>query len=578
MAATELADPFAPPPPPPGGKQGPTPAGAADGATAARRVRAAGGEDGEDALRGRLGLAGWPRPGRDRLWGWLFPGLVTLLAFLDRASKVSALRCTRKPDGGLDDCFDETYYARDAYSLLRHGVEMPPEASQTYVVHPPLGKWLIALGEQVFGFNETGWRAASVVVGSLTVLVFARLVRRVTRSTLLGGLGGVLLAVDGLEFVQSRIATLDIFLLFWMVCATACLAADRDHGRSRLAHRVQDPTRFWAGTWAGPRAGVRWWRVAAGVCLGAACATKWSGAFFLLGMVFLVFAWDAGARRTLGVRRPGCAAAWRDGLPLVAALAVLPVVVYVASWTGWFATNGGYNRHAKGNSIASLVDYHKQALCFHEGLTNSGGPKSRLLCGPNPGTSTPSSHPYESKPFGWFVLARPVAYAYETIKSGESRDGKTCTTRPHGDSPAQDCSREVLAVNTPVVWWAGLAAVLGCFFLWAARRDWRAALVLVGFAANFFPWLTNTERVAFQFYALPLLPFAVLALVLVCGVALGGPGGSERRRTVGAVGVGLFTLLALGDFAWLHPVLAGDVIPYSAWRARVTDLGFPGWL
>lgn len=527
---------------------------------------------GSDLLRDRLGLAGWPRTGVDRVLGWVLPVVVALLALADRASHVSALRCARLAGGALDNCFDETYYARDALSLLHHGVELPPDAMQTYVVHPPLGKWLIAVGEWVFGYNETGWRAASVVCGSLLVLVFARLVRRVTRSTLLGTLGGVLMALDGLEFVQSRIATLDIFLTFWLVCGVACLAADRDHGRSRLARRLGDPTRYWAGSWAGPRLGPRWWRLAAGVCFGAACATKWSGATLLIAFVLLAFAWDVGARRTAGVRGPGLAAVWRDGLGLLLGMAVLPVVVYAASWTGWFVTDGGYDRHAKSNTVSSWVNYHRQALCFHEGLVNDVELKSTLLCGPNPGKTIYSSHPYESKPFGWLVLARPVAYAYESVKAGEAKDGIRCRG-------PQDCSREVLAVNTPVLWWAGLAAVIGCIGLWAARRDWRATLVLVGFGAAFLPWLSNTQRVMFAFYALPLLPFVVLALVLVLGKVLGGSGASVQRRRLGALAVGAVTLVVLADFAWLHPLLAGDVIPYDAWHDRIAGfLGFPGWI
>jgi len=550
-------------------------------------VRVPGPGDPEGRLRARLGLAGWPGSRADRVLGWVAPLVVTALGFWLRASGVTRPRGTVK-DGFLIGYFDEVYYARDAWSLLHHGVELRPEALQAYVVHPPLGKWLIAAGEAVFGYDELGWRIASVVCGSLMILVFARLVRRATRSTLLGTLGALLLSLDGLQFVQSRISTLDVFLTFWLVCALACLVADRDAGRGRLARRVQDPTRWRAASPSGPRLGVRWWRLGTGFCLGAACATKWSAAPFVVAFALLGLAWDVGARRTAGVARPVRATARRDLLPVAVAFAVLPVLVYTASWTGWFVSDNGYNRHAKSSTLASWIDYHRQALCFHEGLANSPQKKSALLCGPQPAEcsragvspaspsqcySTPSGHVYQSKPFGWLVLARPVAYAYDTVKSGESKDGVRCT------AVGQDCSREVLAINTPVLWWAGLLSVLLCPFLWAGRRDWRAALVLVGFAAGFLPWLANTERVMFQFYALPLLPFVVLALVLVLGLALGPPRADPRRRLLGSAAVGLVVLLVLADFAWLHPVLAGDVIPYSAWRDRVTNVGgLPGWL
>ena len=79
------------------------------------------------------------------------------------------------------------------------------------VVHPEVGKWLIGAGEQVFGFDALGWRAAPAIVGTLMVLVIIRLVRRLTGSTLLGGVAGLLLCFDGLALVLSRLALLDIF-------------------------------------------------------------------------------------------------------------------------------------------------------------------------------------------------------------------------------------------------------------------------------------------------------------------------------------------------------------------------------
>ena len=64
------------------------------------------------------------------------------------------------------------------------------------VVHPPVGKWLIAGGEYLFGYSGLGWRFSSAVLGTLLVLLVVRIVRRMTRSTLVGGIAGVLLIAD----------------------------------------------------------------------------------------------------------------------------------------------------------------------------------------------------------------------------------------------------------------------------------------------------------------------------------------------------------------------------------------------
>jgi len=112
--------------------------------------------------------------------------------------------------------FDETYYAKDAWSLLNHGhvLRYVEDADKTIlngkvtglwldepsmIVHPEVGKWVIAAGIKVFGMDPTGWRTASAVVGALMVLLMCRFARRVTGSTVLGLVAGLLLSVDGLE-------------------------------------------------------------------------------------------------------------------------------------------------------------------------------------------------------------------------------------------------------------------------------------------------------------------------------------------------------------------------------------------
>ena len=156
--------------------------------------------------------------------------------------------------------FDETYYAKDAWSILNHGVELNlvsnantiiqaghtnifapcngTSACGEYVVQPEMGKLLIAAGEWMFGLNSFGWRFASAVFGSLAILLMCRIARRMTRSTLLGCVAGLLMSLDGLEFVLSRTGILDIFLMFFVLAAFGCIVIDRDISRAALAERV----------------------------------------------------------------------------------------------------------------------------------------------------------------------------------------------------------------------------------------------------------------------------------------------------------------------------------------------------
>ncbi|MDQ6874641.1 MAG: phospholipid carrier-dependent glycosyltransferase [Actinomycetota bacterium] len=456
-----------------------------------------------------------PMPG-DRGSSWLWALAVTGVA--------GALRFTAlgQPDSKI---FDEVYYAKDAHDLLLHGVERNGTGSGPgFVVHPPAGKWLIAAGEQLFGYNAFGWRVSAAVVGTLSVLLLVRVGRRMTRSTLLGCLAGLLISLDGLHFVQSRTSMLDIFLMFWVLAAFGCLLVDRDALRRRLA--------------AGDRAGLRLWLVAAAGCLGLALATKWSAIWYVVAFGLLWFAWDCGARRSAGVRRPVRATLAADALWALVCLALV-AGAYTVSWAGWFLSDGGYDRHYGGSALAGWIHYQQEILRFHTHLT--------------------AHHTYASQPWSWLLLGRPVAYFYSAPR----------------DCGAPSCSREVLAIGTPALWWPFAAALVGVAWRWLARRDWRGAAILAGVGAGFLPWLPYPHRTMFLFYALPALPFLVLATTVCAGLALGGPLAGYWRRVTGALAVGAYVLLVAANFAFLHPVLAGDTLSYEQWHQR---MWFSEWI
>lgn len=499
--------------------------------------------------------------------GWVATLLVALIGGLLRFVRldIPGTGVESKNGGtfGAGKVFDEIYYACDAKNLLRYGVERNAVDGNSdclvadggsFIVHPPLGKWAIAMGQWAFGETSSfGWRFSAALFGTLTIVVLVRAARRMTGSTLLGCLAGLLLALDGLHFVQSRVAMLDIFLCFWITAAFACLVVDRDTVRQRLAAADDDDLDGW-----GPRLGRRPWRLAAGICVGAAVATKWSALFYVVVLVLMAFAWEVGARRTAGILSPVRATVVRSVAPLLVTLLVLPAALYVLSWAGWFLTDEGYDRNwAAGNpagGLATLVpddlrswwQYHREIYGFHDNLS--------------------SPHPYQSHPIGWLLLARPVSYYYpQGVSAGEYG----CT--------AASCAREVLAIGTPAIWWAAIPMLVACLWLWVSRRDWRAAAVLVMVLTAIVPWIRDDldGRTMFLFYALPGVPFMCLGLALVAGWALGGRDATPRRRAAAAAGIGVYVATVLLNFVFLYPVLAAQTLPYDDWRLR---MWFSTWI
>ena len=288
----------------------------------------------------------------DRLWGWIGPLLITAVAGILRFWDLG------RPKAFI---FDETYYAKDAWSLLNFGVEQdyikaaadkdPDPANvkilagdleglwtgdPSYVVHPPGGKWMIALGEQAFGFTPFGWRFVVALTGTLAVLLVARIGRRLFRSTLLGCTAGLLLTVEGLAYVHSRAALLDPLLMFWALVAFGALVLDRDRTRQRLADELSIVQTGRLSQF-GQGLGLRPWRLAAGVALGLACSTKWSGLWFVVAFGLMTVLWDMGARRAAGVHRPWLGALVRDAAPAFVSVVGLALTTYLLTWSGWFA-------------------------------------------------------------------------------------------------------------------------------------------------------------------------------------------------------------------------------------------------
>lgn len=492
------------------------------------------------------------------LVGWIGPLLVTAVGAFFRFFRLD------QPHAVV---FDETYYAKDAWAILHTGYahKWPEKANDAilaggatfqpeaeYTVHPEVGKWVIGAGEWLFGMNPYGWRFAVAVLGTLSILMLARIARRLTRSDVLGTVAGLLLALDGLHLVMSRTALLDLVLMFFVLGAFGCLLLDRDSSRARLALvAAGQPYRLTGG---GPGLGARPWRWAAAALLGLACATKWSGAWYLVAFVLLTVAWDVGARRLAGVERP-----YRRLFGSLAGVGssfgAISLGVYLASWTGWLASSGAYYRDwsAKNpgggwqawvpDGLRSLGHYHSEMLRFHTELNNP--------------------HPYQSKPWGWPVLARPISYFYEQVDHGVA------------GCPADRCAREVLGMGTPLLWWLGTLALVVLVWRWAVNRDWRAGAVLLAVAAGWLPWFAYSQRTIFYFYAVVFAPFLVLAVVLLLGLVLGPDRASPGRRAVGALSAGLLVLLIVVCFAFFHPLYTAEPLPIDDWSAR---MWFRDWI
>jgi dolichyl-phosphate-mannose--protein O-mannosyl transferase len=453
-----------------------------------------------------------PRPAWSR-WDWIALTCVTLIALVLRFVRLG------EPD---DLVFDETYYAKDSCWYVNASSSLCDTTSEVSQVHPPLGKWLIAIGIRLFGYDSYGWRVSVAVAGTIGVLLLYLLARKLLNSTLGATIASGLLAIDLLHFVQSRTSMLDIFVPTFGVAALLFLVYDRDR---LLEGRVG-------------RGGIldRPWRVAAGAAAGAATASKWTGGLYLLFVIALTIAWEVSARKEAAQTaesdedkhpRPWLRFLREESASVAVWLIILPLVVYSFTYIGRL-------EWSEGTWYKAMLDRHEYMLDFHSELE--------------------SHHSYESPAWSWIALKRPVSYFFCS--------GDQCTPN---EEP--EIYREIIATGNPFVWWPSVLALLYAAWQWFRRRSFRfpEGLIVGGFITTYLVWLllqAGTGRAAtFIFYLLPAIPFMCLALAYVA-IRIG-------RSWEAIAAISLFSAGAVVLFAFYYPILTQAPIPKSDWDRRI---------
>lgn len=480
--------------------------------------------------------------------------VVAILAF----AALLRLWALGRPDSLV---FDELYYVRDAVSQLAHGVPTTwPDNDPAFggerafaftdvassVAHPPLGKWLIGLGLLLLGPDTGwGWRLSVALAGVATVGVTMRLGFLLSRTMWVACLAGLLLAVDGVHVVLSRVSLLDGLLTLFVALGALFVLHDWLHTRSESPVTIR---------WRRP------WLLLAAASFGAAAAIKWSGLYALAAFLLLVTV--AYLLRRFGAKdaRPMLHGALQ-GLTTAAIALPVALATYLASWTGWIMHHLADPTESKPWWHA-LWEWHTQMFSWHASLD--------------------AQHPYQAHPLTWPLALRPTAMFFE-------RDGARVAI--------------VSPMPNPLVTWGAVASLL--LLMWVvlraarialrdrslqsfrARSVWVSAFVLTGYLSGLLPWLLTFSRSAmFQFYSVVMTPFASLALALVlvslasirtawvCAAAGIAPAKSSPALRSRRIAVGIVVVATVLVGLWFWPVWSALPVPEWFYRAH---LWLPGW-
>jgi dolichyl-phosphate-mannose-protein mannosyltransferase len=387
-----------------------------------------------------------------------------------------------------DIYFDETWYVPAARALLKNGEILRPE-------HPPLAKMLMEAGIAIFGDNPIGWRAMSALAGAVTLTaVFAwshALLRHAGQALFATGLT----LCDGILYVQSRIAMLDVFLMAFGALALTFFTLALKERASPLRALV--------------------FANLCGLCVGLASACKLSGVFLWAGMAAILL--------LIGLMR-----LWRVRFEDPRASDF-----YASSDWPALSVGGAVVAFIAAPAFAYFLTYLPQMI--RAGSVVEFFTAQRRMIEIMTGVS--ASHPYASLWYAWPAMTRPVWAMFQVVGGNSSAWSQ------------QHPALSIVGLANPFVFYPGEVALLFCLWLWVARRDVDGMIVAVAFFAQYLPWAINPKGLEFFYYYFPSI--LCLGPALALAFFRGGP----KPRYGPAIG---YLIIAALAFAFFLPVYSAQ--------------------
>lgn len=441
--------------------------------------------------------------------------------------------------------FDEIYHPRTALEHLNN--IYPYEVS-----HPPLGKLIISLGILLFGMVPFGWRFMGTLFGVLMLPILYIFLKNLFGKTSLAFCGTCLFAFDFMHLVQTRIATIDTYGVFFILVSY-----------------------YFMYRWLSVPAGSKLRRsilplFLCGLFWGIGCASKWTVVYagaglallWLLGLIFKGLEWR---QHTGPDGRPRFApyAAGTAALSVVFFL-LIPICIYTVSYFPYALARG--NGGGFSGMLAELFSWPfvqlpqrlsgmAEGQSFFDALPDNSNPVDIMLKNQHfmftyhQGVHTP--HPYESYWYQWIFDGRPILY-YRDL-----------------DYYYTDGVKSLFAsFNNPLVSWAGLASFFAVLIQTVRRKCGKGLFILIAILSQFVPWLP-IGRILFAYHYFPTVLFLVFAICYLMNDML-----DRRRKGYGAAVYG-FTGAAVVLYLVFYPALTG-LYTYG-WYNTIFLRWFPSW-
>lgn len=355
--------------------------------------------------------------------------------------------------------FDEIYHARTGYEFV-HSLDVYEWT------HPPLGKDLIALGIKIFGMTPFGWRCVGTLFGVLMIPLIYIFARRFLKYKWAAALTAVLFTFDFMHFAQTRIATIDVYVTFFIMLMYYFMY------KYYTMSFYDTPVKKMLVPLA-----------LCGIAMGLSIASKWTGIYAAVGLAIIFFltlyrryreylyAKKNPKGETDGISHKHVIECFEANTRLTIFwccifFVFVPLLIYGLSYIP-------YLQAPSSEGIKTIIDNQSAIFAYHSK------------------TVVDSTHPFSSKWYEWIIMRRPIWYysgeISDTIKEGISSFGN------------------------PLVWWAGIPAFFIMVYMGFTRKDKRAWFLVIAYVIQIVFWIPVT-RTTFIYHYFPCVPFLTLMI------------------------------------------------------------------
>lgn len=404
--------------------------------------------------------------------------------------------------------FDEIYHARTAYENTRN-------MSIYEWTHPPLGKLIIALGILIFGMKPFGWRIMGALFGIAMVPLMYVFAKRIFKRTDFAFITAGLWAFDCMHFTQTRIATIDVYGVFFILLMFFFMYEyiRRDFFTTPIMDKLK------------PLA-------LSGVAFGLGCASKWIGCYAGAGLAVVLFyhLFSAMAEAYKGHDANAEAKRGRfwDRLWITAGWCCLwfllvPGIIYFASYFPYYRYEASIRPSYDFSDMwDTMMKNQRDMYSYHSELT--------------------ATHMCQSTWYQWPFTFKSVWF----YVSGKG-----------------DKISNIASTGNPAVWWISAVGTVCLFLEWVlgkVKKNPIHPILFVGVAANYLPWVLVT-RCVFLYHFFATVPFILLSTVYLFFLL------EQENRKIHWI-----------KWAWLGLAVVYFILLYPAISGMPTSVGYAGFL